>query len=240
MKDKWTKWKIWNREWGVLPAMLWKHGHSLGELLGEELGDENPSVQEGVWSAGSGAGEAASRPPFDSSLADGSKITPRGAQPGQSLFGTAPRGQGLFGDPAVKGDAGAPSPGTRHPSPGENGLNIPSSRKGPGQGAWKPTRKCRAQSLSLNRRDDTFERRGPIRRRAPSVRLSRRLVPLGHFRRSRSSKFMGELATDGRNGFGTSLGGQLSSSAPGIPSSPAGFSAVSPRRTIRPYPWLQE
>lgn len=36
VKDTWTKRGIWNREWGLLPGMSWKHEQSLEEMLRED------------------------------------------------------------------------------------------------------------------------------------------------------------------------------------------------------------
>lgn len=45
VKNTWMERGIWNRKWGVLPGMSWKHEQPLEEMLCEELGDDAASVQ---------------------------------------------------------------------------------------------------------------------------------------------------------------------------------------------------
>ncbi len=40
VRSTWTKRGIWNRKWGVLPGMSWKHEQPLEEMLREEMGEE--------------------------------------------------------------------------------------------------------------------------------------------------------------------------------------------------------
>ncbi|KAK1771471.1 hypothetical protein QBC33DRAFT_523809 [Phialemonium atrogriseum] len=42
MKNTWMKRGIWNRKWGVLPGMSWKHEQSLEEMLLEGMGNDTP------------------------------------------------------------------------------------------------------------------------------------------------------------------------------------------------------
>ena len=45
VKDKWTKKGIWNKKWGVLPGMSWKHEKPLEEMIREEMGGDAFSPQ---------------------------------------------------------------------------------------------------------------------------------------------------------------------------------------------------
>ncbi|KAH8669291.1 hypothetical protein BGZ61DRAFT_306762, partial [Ilyonectria robusta] len=45
VKNTWMERGIWNKKWGVLPGMSWKHEQPLEEMLREELGDDAASVQ---------------------------------------------------------------------------------------------------------------------------------------------------------------------------------------------------
>ncbi|KAI1750328.1 hypothetical protein F4782DRAFT_532647 [Xylaria castorea] len=45
VKDTWTKREIWNRKWGVMPGMSWKHEQPLGEWIEQEM-SENPYSQQ--------------------------------------------------------------------------------------------------------------------------------------------------------------------------------------------------
>ena len=42
MKNTWMERGIWNRKWGVLRGMSWKHEQPLEEMLREEMGDDTP------------------------------------------------------------------------------------------------------------------------------------------------------------------------------------------------------
>jgi hypothetical protein len=48
VKNTWTKRGIWNKRWGVLPGMSWKHEQPFEEMVREEMGDDpvpaNPLV----------------------------------------------------------------------------------------------------------------------------------------------------------------------------------------------------
>ncbi|CAG8978556.1 hypothetical protein HYALB_00012430 [Hymenoscyphus albidus] len=48
--NTWTKRGLWNKKWGVLPGMSWKHEQPFEEMLGEEMGDDpvpaNPLVND--------------------------------------------------------------------------------------------------------------------------------------------------------------------------------------------------
>ena len=40
VKGTWMKRGIWNKKWGVLPGMSWKHEQNVDEMLREEMGDD--------------------------------------------------------------------------------------------------------------------------------------------------------------------------------------------------------
>ncbi|KAL5330549.1 hypothetical protein ACEPPN_000067 [Leptodophora sp. 'Broadleaf-Isolate-01'] len=48
IKNKWTKRGVWNKRWGVLPGMSWKHEQPFEKMVREEMGDDpvpaNPLV----------------------------------------------------------------------------------------------------------------------------------------------------------------------------------------------------
>ncbi|KID85222.1 hypothetical protein MGU_07644 [Metarhizium guizhouense ARSEF 977] len=46
VKNTWVRRGIWNKKWGILPGMSWKHEQPLEEMLREEMGDD-PVPQEG-------------------------------------------------------------------------------------------------------------------------------------------------------------------------------------------------
>ncbi|KJK93785.1 hypothetical protein H633G_02288 [Metarhizium anisopliae BRIP 53284] len=46
VKNTWVRRGIWNKKWGILPGMSWKHEQPLEEMLREELGDD-PVPHEG-------------------------------------------------------------------------------------------------------------------------------------------------------------------------------------------------
>ncbi|ESZ94491.1 hypothetical protein SBOR_5139 [Sclerotinia borealis F-4128] len=64
VKNTWIKRSIWNKRWGVLPGMSWKHEHPFEELVHEELGDD-PVVAKPVVD---GDLQAATRPIFGPSF----------------------------------------------------------------------------------------------------------------------------------------------------------------------------
>ena len=45
VKDTWVRTGIWNRKWGILPGLSWKHEKPLQEMLDEEMGDDNILLQ---------------------------------------------------------------------------------------------------------------------------------------------------------------------------------------------------
>ncbi|KAF5132868.1 hypothetical protein E5D57_003490 [Metarhizium anisopliae] len=46
VKDTWVRRGTWNKKWGILPGMSWKHEQPLEEMLREEMGDD-PVPHEG-------------------------------------------------------------------------------------------------------------------------------------------------------------------------------------------------
>ncbi|KAH9904821.1 hypothetical protein F4778DRAFT_47245 [Xylariomycetidae sp. FL2044] len=45
VKSTWSRRGIWDKKWGVLPGMAWKHEQSEEDMLHEEMGDDPPPVQ---------------------------------------------------------------------------------------------------------------------------------------------------------------------------------------------------
>ena len=45
VKSIWTERGIWNKKWGILPGMSWKHEQPLEEALAEEMGADYPRLQ---------------------------------------------------------------------------------------------------------------------------------------------------------------------------------------------------
>ncbi len=69
VKNTWMKRGIWNKKWGVLPGMSWKHEQPLEEMLREEMGDDAALVLAGGLQGDShGTGEASPRSIFGSPL----------------------------------------------------------------------------------------------------------------------------------------------------------------------------
>ena len=60
VKSAWTKRRIWNTKWGVLPGMSWKHEQPFEETLREELGDDPRS--EGAGRVNGNRSEIAEQP----------------------------------------------------------------------------------------------------------------------------------------------------------------------------------
>ena len=48
VKDTWIKRKIWDRKWGILPGMSWKHEQPLEEILSEEICNSAGPIQADV------------------------------------------------------------------------------------------------------------------------------------------------------------------------------------------------
>ncbi|KAM5356571.1 hypothetical protein ACJ41O_003217 [Fusarium nematophilum] len=69
VKEAWVKGGIWNRKWGVLPGMSWKHEQPLEEMLREELGDDATTpIQANALGVEHGTGEVPPRSIFADSL----------------------------------------------------------------------------------------------------------------------------------------------------------------------------
>ncbi|KJZ72677.1 hypothetical protein HIM_07869 [Hirsutella minnesotensis 3608] len=63
VKNIWIKRQIWNRKWGILPGMCWKHEQPLDEMLAEEMGpDPAPCQANPPEGDGRGVGEASHAP----------------------------------------------------------------------------------------------------------------------------------------------------------------------------------
>ena len=64
VKSTWIKRRIWNRKWGVLPGMSWKHEHPVQELLADDPILAQLNRPEDLSREAGEAGEAPPRAPY--------------------------------------------------------------------------------------------------------------------------------------------------------------------------------
>ncbi|GAO13228.1 hypothetical protein UVI_02025760 [Ustilaginoidea virens] len=64
VKNTWVRRGIWNKKWGILPGMSWKHEQSIEEMLREEMGNDSVPPEVGAVEDRRGPSEVPCRPLF--------------------------------------------------------------------------------------------------------------------------------------------------------------------------------
>lgn len=227
VKAAWVKRGIWNRNWGVLPGMSWKHEQPLEEMLREEMGDDPPPIQaDAPRGNGCGTGEAPrtwnifAPAPHESNQPSGNLIQSPQDPPADIIPASLEEGGN-----AMEGVSSSQRP-SRSCSPGASNQNSLS-----GSGNTCPPRNDQANqspAASISRREPSVEggnsqhaahnALGPVH---PSkvAKVIRRSGPKGTRGRPKAPKRPSEA--------------QESSAGRDVPRAPAKTAPAQPRRSRR-------